>query len=123
MQIFVCLFYRGEDVIWTIIHMTDSVELGVPIKMYACDVVQLHLSLITLGFEISCFGQVGLQVMLDNGHIFECHRSIADAVYNAEVGASLAIFRAGYSIDSLMLRYQGVDWTNRRSWDCNARCG
>ncbi|BDA51685.1 hypothetical protein COCOBI_19-2410 [Coccomyxa sp. Obi] len=65
--------------------------------------------------------QAGLQILLDNGRIFECHRSIADAIYNAEVGASLAIFRAGYSIDSLMLRYQGVDWTNMRSWDCNAR--
>ncbi|CAL8465845.1 g5381 [Coccomyxa elongata] len=65
--------------------------------------------------------QAGLQILLNNGRIFECHRTIADAVYNAEVGASLAVFRAGHSIDCLMLRYQGIDWTNRRSWNCNAR--
>ena len=66
-------------------------------------------------------GQVGLQVLLSDPHIFECHKSIADAVYNAEVGASLAMFKAGFTIDSFMLRYQGVDWTDRRNWDCNGR--
>jgi len=66
--------------------------------------------------------QVGLELLLRDGRVFECHKSISDAVYNAELGASLAIFRAGYTIDSLMLRYQGIDWTDTRNWECNARC-
>ena len=63
--------------------------------------------------------QVGLQVLLEDRHVFECHRDISDAVFHAEIGSSLAIFRAGYTIDSLMLRYQGVDWTNPENWQCN----
>lgn len=66
--------------------------------------------------------QVGLQTLLEDGQVFACHRNIADAVYHAELGASLAIFKAGYTIDSLMLRYQGVDWTNQSNWNCNAKC-
>jgi hypothetical protein len=41
----------------------------------------------------------------------------------AEMGSSAAILSAGYNIDSLMLRYQGVDWRNRSNWGCNAGCG
>jgi hypothetical protein len=36
------------------------------------------------------------------------------------MGSSAAILSAGYNIDSLMLRYQGVDWRNRSNWGCNA---
>lgn len=28
---------------------------------------------------------------------------------------------AGYTLDSLMLRYQGVDWRDRANWACNAK--
>ena len=66
--------------------------------------------------------QVGLQVLFNDGHVFECHKQISDAVYNAEVGSSLAILQAGYTIDSLMLRYQGVDWTDPQNWQCNDKC-
>ena len=66
--------------------------------------------------------QVGLQVLSEDGHVFKCHRDMSDAVFNAELGSSLAILRAGYTIDSLMLRYQGVDWTNPENWHCNDKC-
>lgn len=36
------------------------------------------------------------------------------------MGSSAAILQAGYSIDSLMLRYQGVDWRDTNNWACNA---
>lgn len=29
---------------------------------------------------------------------------------------------AGYNIDCLMLRYQGVDFRNKDNWECNGRC-
>ena len=63
--------------------------------------------------------QVGLQVLLQDRHVFECHKDISDAVFYAEIGSSLAVFRAGYTIDSLMLRYRDVDWTNPSNWQCN----
>ena len=66
--------------------------------------------------------QVGLQLLLEDRHVFECHKDISDAVFYAEIGSSLTIFRAGFTIDSLMLRYQGVDWTNPENWQCNDKC-
>ena len=36
------------------------------------------------------------------------------------MGSSAAILNAGYNIDSLMLRYQGVDWRDKSHWGCNA---
>ena len=54
--------------------------------------------------------------------MFRCHDNIADAVYHAELGSSAAILAAGYTIDSLMLRYRDVDWSDVRNWACNAMC-
>jgi hypothetical protein len=30
--------------------------------------------------------------------------------------------QAGYNLDSLMVRYQGIDWRDPVYWSCNARC-
>lgn len=30
--------------------------------------------------------------------------------------------QAGYNLDSLMMRYQGVDWRDPAFWQCNAGC-
>jgi hypothetical protein len=30
--------------------------------------------------------------------------------------------QAGYNLDSLMVRYQGIDWRDPAYWSCNARC-
>lgn len=35
-----------------------------------------------------------------------------------EVAASAAILQAGYGLDCLMLRYQGVDWQDKTKWQC-----
>jgi hypothetical protein len=67
------------------------------------------------------FCQVGLAVLIEDGNIFKCHDTVADAVFHAELGSSLAIFNAGYTIDSLMLRYTGVDWRDQANWGCNAK--
>ena len=40
----------------------------------------------------------------------------------ADSGASLALLSAGYNLDTLLTKYQGVDWWNQRTWGCNARC-
>ena len=36
-----------------------------------------------------------------------------------EFAASAAVLNAGFNIDSLMLRYQGVDWRTKAFWKCN----
>lgn len=51
--------------------------------------------------------------------VFECHASIYDTIFYSELGSSLAILEAGYNLDSLMMRYEGVDWRNKSSWNCN----
>ena len=63
--------------------------------------------------------QVGLQVLLDRKTVFQSHPDKVSAILNGEYGMNTAIFKAGYTIDSLLLAYQGLDWTNRSNWGCN----
>lgn len=63
---------------------------------------------------------VGLDVMRDAG-VFVCRTSLADVVKRSEIEASRAVLAAGYSIDCLMARYAGVDWTDAANWRCNGK--
>ena len=65
--------------------------------------------------------QIGLNLMWEDGTVFECYTNMWDVIYYSELGSNWAVLSAGYGIDSLMLRYQGVDWTDLDTWDCNAR--
>ncbi len=65
--------------------------------------------------------QMAYQLLQRNGSVFTCQSTLQDTVYYAEFGASRVLLDAGYNIDSLMLRYQGVDWRNRSNWDCNGK--
>ncbi|MCJ1464020.1 hypothetical protein MMC07_002630 [Pseudocyphellaria aurata] len=40
------------------------------------------------------------------GTVFHCWENMAETVIHSELGASQAIIKAGYNLDSLMLRYQ-----------------
>ncbi|DBA99576.1 TPA: hypothetical protein ACH3X3_012154 [Trebouxia sp. C0006] len=64
--------------------------------------------------------QVGLQILQQDGQVFACFDNLHDTIYFAELGSSLAVLKAGYNIDSLMMRYQGVDWRDKANWKCNA---
>ena len=64
--------------------------------------------------------QIGLAVLQQAGEVFTCYEDLHDTIYYAELGSSLAILNAGYNIDSLMMRYQGVDWRDHANWECNA---
>jgi hypothetical protein len=64
--------------------------------------------------------QIGLGLLRQAGAVLQCYTDIHDAIWHAELGSSKAILDAGYSIDSLMLRYQGVDWRDKANWECNA---
>lgn len=48
----------------------------------------------------------GLAVLRAAGGVFQCWSHIHDTIIASEIGASKAIMEAGFSIDSLMLRYQ-----------------
>lgn len=39
----------------------------------------------------------------------------------SDVAISAAIMRQGHNIDSLMLKYHGVDWRMQTYWPCNQR--
>ncbi|KAA6422349.1 MAG: hypothetical protein FRX49_07819, partial [Trebouxia sp. A1-2] len=64
--------------------------------------------------------QEGLKVLQGDGLVFKCYETLHDTVWNSELGSSVAIFNAGYTIDSLMLKYQGADWRDKDNWNCNA---
>jgi hypothetical protein len=42
-----------------------------------------------------------------------------DAIVNGEYGLARAMINASMGFDTLLYRYQGVDWLDRRNWDCN----
>ncbi|KAK9787128.1 hypothetical protein WJX73_004056 [Symbiochloris irregularis] len=63
--------------------------------------------------------QVGLKILQSAQNVFKCYEEMWDTIYYSEVGSSLAILNAGYTIDSLMLRYKGLDWRNQTNWSCN----
>lgn len=64
--------------------------------------------------------QVGLGVLLKDPRVFACYEDMHDTIWYSELGASLAILNAGFNLDSLMTRFRGVDWRDRRFWGCNA---
>lgn len=66
--------------------------------------------------------QIGYDVLLRNQSVFQCYYDLRDTIFHSELGSTLAILGAGYTIDSLMLRYQGVDWRNKDNWNCNGGC-
>lgn len=63
--------------------------------------------------------QVGMKLWLDDGNVFGCYSEKLETIFHSELGASLAILKAGYNLDSFMARYQGVDWRDEKNWRCN----
>lgn len=61
--------------------------------------------------------RVGLKLMQEAG-CFECHSTWREAKVKGEVAGSAAILQAGYNLDCLMLRYQGVNWQDNTKWRC-----
>lgn len=68
---------------------------------------------------VAATDNVGMEVLLRKGTVFRCWDNMADTVIYSEIGASEAIVQAGYTFDSLMLRYQGLDWRHPALVHCN----
>lgn len=63
----------------------------------------------------------GWALLASDPTIMRCYDSPWDTKYYSDVGAGMAMLRAGYNLDSLLTRYQGVDWWSETSWACNGR--
>jgi len=59
--------------------------------------------------------RVGLDVALDSRDIFKNHKVKQEAI-GAEWRLSDVILKAGYGIDCMLYRYQGLDWKNKENW-------
>ncbi|GAQ90930.1 hypothetical protein KFL_007030030 [Klebsormidium nitens] len=62
--------------------------------------------------------QVGLGIMLEKG-VLSCKQGWVDAIVTGELAASKVLLNEGYNIASLLTKYRGLDWRDRRNWDCN----
>jgi hypothetical protein len=61
----------------------------------------------------------GIAIWMADKNVFECWTSMWDVIWHGELGSSLAVLNAGYGLDSFMMRYQGIDWTDSKNWGCN----
>lgn len=60
----------------------------------------------------------GLAVLRKSG-VMRPMEDKLDAIINGEYGLAKAMINASMGFDTLLYRYQGVDWLDRRNWDCN----
>ncbi|KAI8473473.1 MAG: hypothetical protein J3K34DRAFT_518952 [Monoraphidium minutum] len=61
----------------------------------------------------------GLKLLMADGQVLGCHTTPAASAYYSDAGAVAAVLRAGFNVDSLLSRFQGVDWRDERNWGCN----
>lgn len=64
---------------------------------------------------------VGLDILMNEG-VFELHlcKTCPDGiVVKGEYGLTTALMKHGYTIDTLMSKYRGIDWRDQRHWKCN----
>ena len=62
--------------------------------------------------------------MMADRDVFRCHGSLKETIWHSELGASAAILEAGYNLDCLLLKYQGIDWRKHdAAWQCNRGYG
>lgn len=66
--------------------------------------------------------QIGLKVLEATPGVFGCWETIGDVVVHSEIGSSRAILKAGFNIDCLMTRYQGLDWRSPALHSADAPC-
>ena len=61
---------------------------------------------------------VGLSTLFSAG-VFTCRNDRWRTIYYSELSSSRSILDAGFSIDTFMLRYRGIDWHDKSYWQCN----
>jgi hypothetical protein len=68
-----------------------------------------------------CFAtdRVGLGVLVRQGSVFADHPTKFSAIVEGEYGLTRAILAAGFTVDCLLSKYQGIDWTDPANWNQN----
>jgi hypothetical protein len=61
----------------------------------------------------------GLDLLIRNNTVFACHESQIDTIANAEIFASRIIIDSGFGINSLMKKYQNIDFRLDENKKCN----
>jgi hypothetical protein len=61
----------------------------------------------------------GLELLKKEETIFCIHENKYSAIVNGEYGLSNCIFKHGYSIDCMLMKYQGIDWTDSQHYNLN----
>jgi hypothetical protein len=111
---FIASYY--DNAIWYTIftrRLNDHIKLvGSTINCQTAPHVQSYIW--ALDFE-------GLNLLLKHGTIFKCHDSKKETIKNGEIGASQIILNSGFGIDSLMKKYQGMDFRLYENKGCNNR--
>ncbi|ELR22433.1 uncharacterized protein ACA1_255420 [Acanthamoeba castellanii str. Neff] len=62
---------------------------------------------------------VGIELGIKRG-VFDCFANKEDVIVKGEYGMSRAVLDANYTLDTVQLKYQGVNWTDTANWGCNA---
>jgi len=63
--------------------------------------------------------KTGLDTILADGTIFFDHESKHNAIVNGEYALTKCIMNAGYTIDCMLHKYQGINWLDRANWNMN----
>jgi len=61
----------------------------------------------------------GLDLLLKEGTVFACHENMGQTIYRGEIGASRIILKSGFGIDSLMKKYENMDFRLEKNKNCN----
>jgi hypothetical protein len=63
---------------------------------------------------------IGLEILKKENSIFCNHPDKVSCIVKGEYGLSNCILKNGYSLDCMIRKYQGIDWTDQNNWTLNS---
>ena len=126
-------FFMNGGVIGPIIphYFTQSHWTDIFIKKINDKVKLVGTTIVCLNhWDPGCYGpkiegfffmtdNIGLNLLKNEKTIFYDHSTKRDDIVNGEYGLSNCIFKHGYSIDCMLHKYQGIDWSDKNNWNKN----
>lgn len=70
------------------------------------------------GFAFAMSGPA-LAVVLSHGSSFKSHKNKISAILDGEYALTDTVMKHGFSIDSLLMAYNGKNWMDKNEWFCN----
>ncbi|KAL4542464.1 hypothetical protein Ndes2526B_g03942 [Nannochloris sp. 'desiccata'] len=117
-----CQSVRGPFLpVYATMHWTDPFvsKINENVKLVGCTIncqIQPHVQSYVVATD-----KIGIDILMQSERVFKCYDELQGVIDNSEIGASAEILKAGYNIDSLMVRYQGVDWHSQLAQNCNQK--